>query len=212
MPLKTGVKICGITSQEALSSAIQNSAEWFGLVFYPRSPRFVSDDRAAALASFAEGRIRTVGLFVDPDNETLERVTRSVKLDMIQLHGNEDPHRVSIIRNQFHLPIMKAIRVAAREDLKTLSYFDNVADWLLFDAKVEGQAGGTGVAFDWPLLRNAPIRKSWMLSGGLHTGNVRSALEILNPHAVDVSSGVEDRPGQKSPEKIAKFIRTVREI
>ncbi len=204
---KTRVKICGIKTPEALSAAIQGGAYWYGLVFHPSSPRFVSDDLAASLSAFGAGRIQKVGLFVDPDNETLSRITRKIKLDVIQLHGNEDPDRLLYIRNVFQLPVMKAIKIADKEDLAIISVFDKVADWLLFDAKVPGQAGGTGTAFDWALLKNMSIRRPWMLSGGLHTGNVRAALDILNPDAVDVSSGVEDSPGIKSPAKIGDFLK-----
>lgn len=201
-------KICGITTPEAMIAA--RTARFIGLVFYPRSPRSVSPMLAAELARQAATTNRIVGLFVNPDNDWLEHIMTQVPLDMIQLHGQEPPARVADIRSQFNLPVIKAIGISARDDLATIAGYEAVADWLLFDAKppanVAALPGGNGLAFDWQIMRDLKSRKPWMLSGGLTPANVATAIEITGAKAVDVSSGVEERPGLKDPALIADFL------
>jgi phosphoribosylanthranilate isomerase len=210
MASKTQIKICGITTPEALNAAISGGARFAGFVFWPKSPRAVSHDRAAPLLTQAGGRIKKVGLFVDPDDSLLDSITQRCGLDLIQLHGSEDARRVQAVQARTGLPVIKAIRVAVQADLKDVPTYEAVADWLLFDARVEGQQGGTGTAFDWAMLKGRTFRKPWMLSGGLNAQNIETALSILSPDAVDVSSGVEDAPGVKSPEKIAAFMAKIK--
>jgi len=209
MSHRAQIKICGLNSPEALQAALLHGADFGGLVFYPASPRAVSADFAASLCAQSAARIKMVGLFVDPDDDFLDSVTQRAGLDLIQLHGHEDAKRVQAVRARTGLPVIKAIRLASKDDLKTLPAYEAVADWLLFDTKVEGQAGGTGVAFDWSILNGFKSRLPWMLSGGLNADNIGRALQILQPDAVDVSSGVEDAPGRKSPEKIRILIRAI---
>ena len=105
---------------------------------------------------------------------------------------------------------MKALRIGDADDLENIPKFEKCADWLLFDAKIDGQQGGTGKTFDWNLLKDRKFYKPWMVSGGLNAGNVAQALNILHPDAVDVSSGVEKERGQKDPAKIREFIEAVK--
>jgi phosphoribosylanthranilate isomerase len=137
-------------------------------------------------------------------------VTERVPLDMLQLHGDETPRRVAEIRGRFGLPVMKAIRVATASDLEPLAEYEAVADWILFDAKppknVTSLPGGTGIAFDWQLLRRVNVRNPWMLSGGLTAANLAEAVSLTAAKTVDVSSGVEDRSGVKSVERIREFL------
>lgn len=202
------VKICGLTTPEALAAAAP--ADFAGFVFYPKSLRALTAATAAPLAVGASPRLKKVGLFVDPDNALLEQVLSSVKLDMIQLHGNENPDRVRDVGARAGLPVMKAIRVAAAADIQKARAYESVAQWLLFDAKVEGQQGGTGKTFDWNLLKGFHSPLPWMLSGGLNAANIGSALSVLSPTAVDVSSGVETSPGRKDPTLIREFIEIVK--
>ncbi len=203
----TKVKICGITTPEALAAAA--TVDFVGFVFYPKSPRALTAAAAAPLARAAAPRLKKVGLFVDADNALLEQVLSSVKLDMIQLHGSENPDRVRDVGARAGLPVMKAVRVATAADVQKAKSYESVAQWLLFDAKVEGQPGGTGKAFDWSLLKGFRSPLPWMLSGGLNAANVGGALSILSPDAVDVSSGVEMSPGKKDPALISEFITKV---
>jgi phosphoribosylanthranilate isomerase len=205
------VKICGISHPEAVTAALQGGARYIGLVFYERSPRHVAPPLAAELARMVPTGVRTVGLFVDPTNEYLEHVVSQVPLDLIQLHGEETPERVAAIRAAFAMPVMKAIKVSSVEDLALADAYAGVADRLLFDAKppakVSALPGGNGIPFDWTILTGRGWSKPWMLSGGLTIGNVAEAISVSGAATIDVSSGVEDRPGHKDPDLIRDFLR-----
>lgn len=208
----TDVKICGIKTEEALKAAVDAGARFVGFVFYPDSPRNVSIEEAKHLAEQTPKGVRRVGLFVDPDNKTLEKTLEHVALDIIQLHGDETPERVAAIKNLTGKPVMKAIRLASKYDMDGYEEFETAADWLLFDAKPADAdlPGGTGQSFDWSILKGRTFKKQWMLSGGLTAENVAGALELLNPKAIDVSSGVEEMRGVKDPDKIKRFIEAVK--
>lgn len=207
-------KICGINSCAALDAALAGGARWIGLVFYPPSPRSLAPAEAAALARAAEDRAIRTGLFVDPDDTLLESTLGDVPLDLLQLHGKEAPERVRAIRSRFALPVMKAVPVAGPEDVEAADRWTGVADRILFDAKppkdMKGALpGGNALSFDWELLGGKSWPVPWMLSGGLTADNVAEAVRISGAAAVDVSSGVEVRPGMKDPDRIAGFLRTV---
>lgn len=208
----TGVKICGLSEPENLAVAINAGARFVGFVFYPPSPRNVSFDIAWNLARAVPTGVRSVGLFVNPEDEQLERIATGIQLDMIQLHGDETPGRINEIKQRFAMPVIKAIRVHDERDLDDLEGFEAAADWLLFDAKPPNAAlpGGTGESFDWNILKGRTFKKPWMLSGGLDSNNVKDALNTLKPNAVDISSGVESAPGVKDAEKIESFIKAVK--
>ena len=208
----TDVKICGLSDPDNLATAIDAGARYVGFVFYPPSPRNVSFDIAWNLARAVPTGVRSVGLFVNPDDELLERVLTGIQLDMVQLHGDETPGRINEIKERFSMPVMKAIRVASENDLGGLDGIQSAADWLLFDAKPPNATlpGGTGETFDWTILKDRHFKKPWMLSGGLNAQNVGEALSILKPNAVDISSGVESGPGKKDPDKIKEFINAVK--
>lgn len=204
------VKICGVRSPDALEAAVSGGARYVGLVFYPPSPRAVGPVEAAALARLVPTGVRTVGLFVEPDDETLDSVLGQVPLDMIQLHGDETPERVAEIRAAVSMPVMKAIRVATVADLDDAAGYEAVADMLLFDARppdnVTALPGGNGVPFDWTILAGRTWTRPWMLSGGLTADNLAEAVTVTGATAIDVSSGVEDRPGHKDPALVRAFL------
>ncbi len=205
------VKICGVNAPAALAAAVEAGAEYVGLNFYPPSPRSVTPGQAAALAAAAPQRLCKVGLFVDVDDETIAETLAVVGLDMLQLHGGESPERVAQIRARFGLPVMKAVKVADAKDVAAAKAYLPVADRLLFDAKppremIGALPGGNALTFDWQLLAGRTWSLPWMLSGGLDPGNVAEAARISGARAVDVSSGIEDRPGLKNPDKIRAFL------
>ncbi|KPF84595.1 N-(5'-phosphoribosyl)anthranilate isomerase [alpha proteobacterium AAP38] len=205
-------KICGISTPETMQAALDAGARWVGLVFFPKSPRNVSIATAAELSRMVGTGTRVVGLFVDPTDDLLDDVTGQVPLDLIQLHGGETPERVAAIRARFNLPVMKALKVGDAADLDAATAYEPVVDMLLFDAKPPKGAvlpGGNGVAFDWSLLTGRDWQKPWMLSGGLDPANVADAIRATGAKAVDVSSGVEDAPGRKSPDLIRAFLSAV---
>lgn len=205
-------KICGIRTPEAMQAALDGGARWVGLVFFAKSPRNVSIATAAELSRMVGTGTRVVGLFVDPTDDVLAEVTGQVPLDLIQLHGSETPERVAAIRARFNLPVMKALKVGEAADLDAAAAYEPVVDLLLFDAKPPKGAvlpGGNGVAFDWSLLTGRRWSVPWMLSGGLDPANVADAIRATGATAVDVSSGVEDAPGVKSPDRISTFLAAV---
>lgn len=208
------VKICGITTEDALEAAIEAGADYAGLVFFKRSPRHLSLSRAAELARRAEGRISTVALTVNPRYGVLKAIMSKVRPDFIQLHGEESVERVAAIRRLTKAPILKAVKVGGPQDVIAAKAYESVADVLLFDAKAGNQRdalpGGNGLSFDWAWLPHAGPRRNFMLSGGLNSDNLLAALRESEASAVDVSSGVEISPGVKSPSLIRKFIATAK--
>ncbi|MEK7801249.1 MAG: phosphoribosylanthranilate isomerase [Pseudomonadota bacterium] len=209
----TQVKICGVKTPEAISAAASAGARFIGFVFAPRSPRLLAAEQAAILVRGVPTGVKIVGLFVNPTDEDLAFIWGRVPIDMIQLHGDETPARVLDIKARLGVPIIKAIPVASPHDLDSVPSYEQVADWLLFDAKAapsKQAEGGNGLAFDWGLLAGQKFQKPWMLAGGLHPENIITALSILNPDAVDVSSGVESSVGIKDPAKIKAFISLVK--
>ena len=212
--MTVSAKICGITDMAALDAALAGGARRIGLVFYPPSPRHMAPAVAAALARRVPAGVDRVGVLVEPTDEDLAAVLAEVPLDMIQLHGGETPRRLAALRERTGLPVIKAVPVAGEADLAAAGAYEDVADWLLFDAKAaiaaaDSLPGGRGVAFDWRLLRRRHFRCPWLLSGGLDAGNVAEAVRITGAAHVDVSSGVEARPGVKDPARIGAFLAAV---
>jgi len=208
------VKICGLSTPEALDVALDAGADMVGFVFFPPSPRHLDFEAARALGERVRGRAQKVALTVDADEELIEAVVEALKPDMLQLHGVESTDRVEALREAFGLPVMKALPIAVRGDLDRIARYAVVADRLLFDARAPREAtrpGGLGKAFDWHLLQNLDPGVPFMLSGGLHAGNVGGALRITRAPAVDVSSGVERAPGEKDADKIRAFVRAARQ-
>ena len=204
----TQIKICGLTTLDAIAAA--GPVDFVGLVFYSKSPRAITPQDAARLLAATAKTPKKVGLFVNPTDAALIEASTVATLDMVQLHGDETPERVRAVAALTRLPVMKAVRVAQAADIRKANNYAAVADWLLFDARSDNAYGGTGKSFDWNLLRDFRSAKPWMLSGGLNAANIKGALGILRPDAVDVSSGVESSPGKKDPRLITDFIGAVR--
>jgi phosphoribosylanthranilate isomerase len=208
------VKICGLSTPEALDAALDAGADMVGFVFFPPSPRNISFDTARALGARVRGRAQKVALSVDADDAALDAIVQALQPDMLQLHGKELPARVWALKKHFGLPIMKAIAVEAKSDLSAIETYATLADRLLFDARPPRQAtrpGGLGKTFEWHLLEHLEPGVPFMLSGGLDAGNVGEALHVTRAPGVDVSSGVERAPGEKDPDKIRAFVRAARE-
>ena len=212
--MPTLVKICGLKTAPALDAALDAKADFVGFVFFPASPRHVEIDSAHAFGERVQGRAKKVALTVDADDATFAAIVAALKPDLLQLHGEETPERVFELRARFGLPVMKALPVETATDLAAAAAYQDVANWLLFDARAPKEAirpGGLGRPFDWNLLKALDPGLPFMLSGGLDPGNVGQALAITRAPAVDVSSGVESGPGVKDPSKIREFVRAVRE-
>ncbi|CAN1722962.1 N-(5'-phosphoribosyl)anthranilate isomerase [Hyphomicrobium sp. 1Nfss2.1] len=209
--MTTKVKICGLRDEAGLEAALNAGADYVGFVFFPRSPRNIAPPMARVLADRARGRAKIVALLVDPDDQLLEEVVGAVDPDIIQLHGAESPARVGAVARRFGKPVMKAVAVADADDVTAALSYRGVAERILFDAKLlpsEGMdlPGGNGIAFDWQALAGLEDGLDFMLAGGLTPLNVAEAVRLTRAPAVDVSSGVETRPGEKDPELIRRFI------
>jgi phosphoribosylanthranilate isomerase len=207
------VKICGLSTHETLDVALQAGADMVGFVFFPPSPRHISLQTARDLGKQVKGRASKVALTVDADDATLANIVEALQPEILQLHGRETVARLRDIKQTFRLPVMKAMAVATPADLAILSGYAAVADRILFDAHAPKDAtrpGGLGAVFDWHVLENLDLEVPFMVSGGLHAGNVAEAVRVTRAGGVDVSSGVESVPGLKDPETIRAFIRAAR--
>jgi phosphoribosylanthranilate isomerase len=209
----TKVKICGLRTEAALEAALAAGADYVGLVFFPPSPRNLSPEAARPLAAKARGRARIVALMVDPDDALLDAVVGAVDPDLLQLHGDESPERVAEVRRRWAKPLMKAIKVETAQDAELALGYRGAADLILFDARAPKDAtrpGGNGAAFDWSALADVKDKVAYMLSGGLTPDTVAEAIRVTGAAIVDVSSGVETRPGEKDPELIRRFLRAAK--
>jgi len=207
-------KICGLSDPASVRAAVDGGAAFIGLNFYAPSPRAITPVQAAELAALVPAGIGKVGVFVDADDDAIDAVLASVPLAMLQLHGGESPERVADLRARTGLKIVKVIKVAGAADLEVAPDWYDVADWLMFDARppkemTNALPGGNALAFDWLLLKDWEFPLPWMLAGGLNGENVAEAVRLSGTRYVDTSSGVEDRPGVKSPEKIRQFLTAV---
>ncbi len=206
------VKICGVGTPDALVAALSAGADAVGLVFFPPSPRAIGPELAAGLAARAPHLLK-VGLFVDADDELLDKAVAAGRLGAIQLQGSESPARVAALKARFGLPLWKAVGVKAADDIRRAERDYGMADALLLDAKPPPGAtlpGGNGLRFDWRILAEAPPAMPWVLAGGLTPETVADAIRRTGASFVDVSSGVEHAPGVKNVAKIAAFVEAAR--
>ncbi|MBS0297230.1 MAG: phosphoribosylanthranilate isomerase [Proteobacteria bacterium] len=210
--MPANAKICGLTTPEAVRAALDGGATHVGFVFFPKSPRHVTPERAAELAAPARGRARVVAVTVDATEAELASIAAVLHPDLIQLHGHETLDRAGEVRALTGAGVIKAVSVAGPEDLVEAEAWDGVADHLMFDAKTPKGAdlpGGMGLSFDWPMLAGRSFAAPWFLAGGLHPGNVEEAVAASGAVLVDVSSGVESAPGLKDPALIQAFLKAV---
>ena len=209
---KTKVKICGITNLEDALFAAQCGADALGFVFWKDSKRYIAPENAARIARGLPPFISKVGVFVNDSKDGIKRISEEVGLGCLQLHGDEEPEFCSSLSVEVALGVIKAIRVKDAGDISSISRYEGSGiSAILLDTFVEDTRGGTGKSFDWGLATEAGSFGTLILSGGLNPGNVRDAIGVLRPYAVDVSSGVEQSPGKKDHEKVVKFIRAVKD-
>lgn len=203
-PVRTRVKICGITNVEDALTAVAAGADAIGLVFYASSPRAVSIEQAANIVRQLPAFVTTVALFVNASADYVQSVISQVEINLLQFHGDESPAYCA----SFNCRYIKAIRV--KQDTNLIQYANDFANasGLLLDAFVEGVPGGTGQVFDWQLMpQNLPLPV--ILAGGLNADNIKQAIADVNPYAVDVSGGVEAMKGIKDASKIGAFMQLV---
>ncbi|HSD28606.1 MAG TPA: phosphoribosylanthranilate isomerase [Vicinamibacteria bacterium] len=204
------VKVCGITSAADAALAVDAGADAVGFVFWLMSPRKVTPERAAWIARELPEAVLRVGIFVDAPREEMARVADAVGLNLLQLHGDEPPEALAGLPR----PALKAVRVGKGFAQEVALRYVAFAAGLVVDTRLAGETqmpGGTGVPFDWSLVKGLAERVPFlMLAGGLSPANVAEAIRTVRPHAVDVSSGVEALPGRKDPEMVKRFLEAVR--
>ena len=211
------IKICGLTTQDAVQTVIRSGADYAGFVYYPASPRHIEPAQAASLRKLLPDSIPAVSVLVDPTDALLAQVASAMQPDFFQLHGKENPLRLAQIRATYpKIRIIKALSIRTGDDVAQAQHYNDVCDMLLFDAKAPKLPGmlpgGNGLSFDWALLKNREFTKPWFLSGGLHSENIAQALSETGAKMIDISSGVESAPGVKDPALIEAFIHKVRSI
>lgn len=197
----TRIKLCGLSRPCDIDAANILQPEYIGFVFAQKSKRFVGKEQAAALRQGLAPGIKAVGVFVNEKPEGIAALLNQGIIDLAQLHGDEDEDDIRRLRELTDCPIIQALRVSTAQDLEKARV--SSADYILLDS-----GAGTGISFDWNLLRD--MERPYFLAGGLSPENVGEALKRLHPFAVDVSSGIETR-GIKDKEKMAAFVAAVRE-
>ena len=201
------IKICGIQNEDTLLCCENNNISFFGMIFYPKSPRNISLENASILQKKSEHlNIKGVGVFVNKNINELEGIIKNLKLKFIQLHGSEDEAYLKILKKN-NVNIIKSISIRDKDDFNKIYKYKS-ADYFLFDYKpLKGELpGGNSKSFDWNLLKNLETDKPWFLSGGININNIQQILHELNPFGIDLSSGVEKELGIKDNGIINNFI------
>lgn len=212
------VKICGLSTPEAVAASRDSGATHLGFIFFEPSRRNVAPELAGELAT-DRGGVKTVAVTVNADDDFLEDIVTTIQPDMLQLHGSETVERVKELKARYGLPVMKAFAIRDAADFEKARAYDDIADMLLLDAKPPKGSdlpGGNGVSFDWSLIDALKIETPILLSGGIDIDNLLAALDrVADPRnsliGIDVSSGVESAPGVKDTAKIVAFLKICRE-
>lgn len=212
MPVAT--KICGLSTPEAVTAAVDGGASHIGFIFFPKSPRDIAPDAAARLAPPARARnVKVVAVTVDPDDEQLDRLASLLAPDLIQLHGAETPARARDVARRTGAGVIKVLTVSTAHDLAAARAYEAAVDHLMFEARPPPDSdlpGGNGARFDWSLMMGHRFQRPWLLAGGLDPWNVVDAVRASGAPMVDVSSGVERGPGLKDPALITAFLDAAR--
>lgn len=205
--MRVRIKICGITRTSDAAAAARLGVDAVGLVFHPKSPRHVSVEQAREIVAGLPAFVTVTALFLDPGREAVQQVLDQVRVELLQFHGVEPAE----FCRSFSRPYVKAVPMGSQADLAEYAQRHFHAAALLLDSHAAGQKGGTGMSFNWsavPKVEGPPL----ILAGGLKPENVATAIRIVQPYGVDVSSGVESAPGIKDPDKMAAFVREVNNV
>ena len=202
-------KICGLSTPEAVSAALEGGAGFLGFMFFEKSPRNIAPEAAARLAQPVRGAAKIVAVAVDPSDAEVDRIAQILAPDLIQLHGGETPSRARAIGERMGAGVIKVLPVSEASDLAAAGQYESVVEHLMFDTKPAKDAdrpGGAGKAFDWTLLAGRRFQRPWLLAGGLDPWNLAEAVQQSGAPLVDVSSGVERGAGLKDPALIRAFL------
>jgi len=206
------VKICGIKTPNMAQYAVGQGADFIGVIFFPKSPRHVSYVQAAAINKAISGNAKLVAVMVNPSNDEISDMLAEFTPDYIQLHGSEPIERVVELRGNLSIPLIKAISVSTKEDIKKAHIYKEHVDYILFDAKPPKGSdlpGGNAISFDWSLLKDLNLDTKYFLSGGLNISNINDAIKQTKVKYIDISSGAESSIGEKSKKLINLLIQKV---
>ena len=206
------IKICGLSTPEAVDAAVDARATHIGLVHYPPSPRHVTLEQAAKLRVRVPPQVKVVLLLVNEQPLPTLQAIEAVKPDVVQFHGSETPQWLALLKQGGAKELWKAIGVKNAESLDNATRFKGAADKLIYDAPAQKLPGGQGLAVDWSLLQGFRHEMPWGLAGGLTPGNVAEAIRATGAPLVDASSGLESAPGVKDVDKIAAFCQAARSV
>ena len=199
------IKICGITNLEDALLAADLGADALGFVFYAKSPRYVTPEAAREIIAQLPPFVAAVGVFVDEEAARVRDLAAKVRLDWVQLHGQESPEYCRHLGRK----VIKGVRIQDESSIQELEPFQGAVQALLLDTYKQGQVGGTGEIFDWHLAREARKYGRIILAGGLTPDNVAQAIRVAQPQAVDTASGTEAAPGKKDPAKLRAFFKAI---
>ena len=202
------VKICGITNLDDALAAAEFGTDMLGFNFYSKSPRYVTPNDAAKIATRLPPDVLRIGVFVNANADEIDDIADAVGLDVIQLHGDEDDNFIRVVGHSTEKPVIKAFWIDDETSIDSVLHSD--ADAVLLDTAAIGEFGGTGKTFDWNLVGGNLKNKQVFLAGGLTPENVTEAISIVRPYAVDVASGVESSPGKKDAAKMKAFIENAK--
>ena len=204
--MRVKIKICGVKDLEIAKHAIKCGATFLGFVFFKNSKRNISINQCSEILNEIDGKVNTVAVTVNPTCGELETYSK-MKFTHLQLHGNESLNELEKIRENFNFKIIKSFSISANSDLKNISSYYSLVDFLLLDSREKNDIpGGTGETFDWKIIRNFSPKKSFFLSGGLNVTNIKDAINLKKTEYFDVSSGVENSEGIKDEKLISEFI------
>lgn len=202
--MKINVKLCGFTTKETFDLAVKSGVDLIGFVFHSKSPRNILPEKAQEISQDIPKNIKKVAVVVDPSDDELKQIITNLNPDFLQIHS-DDYSRILQIKNHFKIPIIKAFQISNINDLNNIDKYNEVAEYFLFDAKDHG----SGKPFDWTILKNLKTTKKWFLSGGLNIENIENALNETNAKMIDLSSGIEEIRGIKSPKLITEFMNKI---
>ena len=206
---KSKIKICGIKDIDTLSCCIENKVDFFGLIFYAESPRNIKLEQAFKLINYSKNNlISSVGVFVDEPIEQIKQILTKLKVNYVQLHGDENSDYIDKIKKNNKIKIIKVIPISSSKDFINTQNYPNV-DMFLFDYKPKTNElpGGNAKTFSWDLINDIKVDKPWFLSGGININNINKIKNYKIPYGIDISSGVEEKLGIKSIKKINAILK-----
>ena len=202
-------KICGLKEKTSLLCCARNKVDFFGLIFYEKSPRNITIDKARSLVNFSKNlTIKPVCVFVNHNIDNLKKIISNLSLKYIQLHGEENQSYIDEIKKDFDLKIIKKISIKTDKDIKQTNNYNDI-DYLLFDYKpdINELPGGNSKTFDWNILKGQNIKIPWFISGGINESNIKNIQKLIKPNGIDLSSGVEESKGIKSNQRIDNLFK-----